>query len=79
ELAAAYRDARRALPSPADLAAARPAPALHGTLTAIEGAYRRLSRAAARSDPAAFRDATRDVVAGERRLGSTLHRVAGRA
>jgi hypothetical protein len=79
QLAAVYRDARRALPPPAALAAAAPARDLDATLAGIGRAYQRLADAARAGDPVAFGAAARAVQAGERQLDGVLRQVAAQA
>jgi serine/threonine-protein kinase len=78
-LARTYRAARRALPPPAALAAAAPAPRLHLELTQIDRAYRAMALAAWSRDPAMFARATRRVAAGERQLDAALRQLAQQA
>ncbi|HWI75180.1 MAG TPA: hypothetical protein VNT55_24675, partial [Baekduia sp.] len=78
-LAATYRDARRALPPSAALAAAPPAAGLPATLRSVERSYRYLAWAARKGNAYAYSDAARAVQAGELRVDQTLRSLSARA
>ncbi|WCB96249.1 serine-threonine kinase [Baekduia alba] len=78
-LAAVYRDARRALPPTAALAAAAPARALDPALASVQRAYHRLATTARAGDAAAFRSAARGIVQREATLDATLRQLTREA
>jgi hypothetical protein len=75
-LATAYREARRALPPPAVLAAVGP---LDPALAGVQRAYHRLATTARTGDAAAFRHVATKIAQREAALDATLKSVTGQA
>jgi hypothetical protein len=75
-LAVAYREARRALPPPAALAAAPGGAALPAALASVERGYRRLALAAWQGNAHAYARAAQAIRAREARLDGALTRLA---